>query len=223
MTKAKALLLPLLLLSAPAAADPVEDGQLWASVSASGPIDGRLLAQGESITRFGNDINRLYQQEAYAGLGYKFSDQVSLYGGYGIIVDFLENKPNRTEHRPYQALNLNLGKIVGGTLSGRTRLEERFIEGADDMGIRLRQQLRYVHPLSGKLSAFGSAEFFFSLNDTDWGQHSGFDRWRLSAGLRHPIGKKLNLELGYLNQYAAKYRATNTMDHVLTTTLAVSF
>jgi hypothetical protein len=81
--------------------------------------------------------------------------------------------------------------LAGGTVSARTRIEERFIEGYGDMGVRMRQQVRYVHPLAGKLSAFGIAEFFFNLNDTDWGAHSGFDRWRIGGGLRHPVAGSL--------------------------------
>jgi hypothetical protein len=193
------------------------------TISASGAISGRWLAQGESVSRFGNDLPRLYQQELIAGIGYKLATSASLYGGYGIVIDFRPNLPKRVEHRPYQQLNLSLGKAGGGTLSARTRIEERFVEGFEDMGVRVRQQVRYVHPLAGKLSAFGTAEFFFNLNDTDWGAHSGFDRWRIGGGLRHPVGRKLAFELGYLNQRTAKRGASDVTDHIVTTALAFSF
>jgi hypothetical protein len=222
MNKATTLLLPLVFVATPALADPIEDTQLWGTVSASGSVHDNLLAQFESVSRAGSDISRVYQQELTAGLGYKLSNQASLYGGYGIVVDFLEGKPDRTEHRPYQALTLNFG-IGRGTLSTRTRLEERFFEGADDIGIRIRQQFRYSHPVSGKLSAFGTAEFFFALNDTDWGAKAGYERWRIGGGFRHPIAKKLNLDLGYLNQYAPKKNARDTMEHIVTTGLSLSF
>ena len=210
-------------LSAPAVAAPPADGQAWATVTASGAVSGRWLAQAESDTRLGNDFPRVYQQELIAGLGYKVGDSASAYAGYSVIVDFRPNLPNRVEHRPYQQLNLNLGTLGGGTLSARTRLEERFVEGFGDMGLRLRQQVRYVHPLVGKLSAFGTAEFFFNLNDTDWGARSGFDRWRIGGGLRHPIGRNIAAELGYLNQRTARSWAPDQTDHILTTALAYSF
>jgi hypothetical protein len=223
MLKTLPFLAPLLLLAAPAAADTVDDGQLWMTASASARLGGPWQGQVETITRIGSNFDRHYQQETTGLLGYKLSDSATIFGGYANVVDFLENRRDKVEHRPFQQLNLNLGKLGGGTLTARTRLEERFIERADDMGLRFRQQLRYAHPVAGKLAAYGSAEFFFALNDTDWGQHSGFDRWRIGAGFRHPIGRKLNVELGYLNQYSAKYRATNTMDHIVMASLAVAF
>jgi len=210
-------------LSAPAVAGPRADGQVWATLSASGPVSGPWLAQAESTSRLGNDFPRLYQQELVAGLGYRLGESASLYGGYGIVIDFRPHQPNRIEHRPYQQLNLTLGKLGGGTVSARTRLEERFVEGFGDMGVRVRQQVRYVHPLAGRLSAFGTAEFFFNLNDTDWGARSGFDRWRIGGGLRHPVGRKLAFELGYLNQRTARRGAADQTDHIVATTLALSF
>lgn len=213
----------LMALSSPAVAGPAEDAQAWTTISASGPISSRWLAQAESNSRFGNDLPRLYQQELIAGIGYRLDDSASLYGGYGIVIDFRPNLPNKVEHRPYQQLNLALGKLGGGTVSARTRLEERFIEGYGDLGVRVRQQVRYVHPLAGKLSAFGTAEFFFNLNDTDWGAHSGFDRWRIGGGLRHPLGRKLAFELGYLNQRTARRGFADLTDHIVTTALAFSF
>jgi hypothetical protein len=216
-------LAPFMALSAPAVAGPPADRQAWATVSASGPVSGRWLAQAESTSRLGNDFPRLYQQELIAGLGYRLDESASLYGGYGIVIDFRPHQPNRVEHRPYQQLNLTLGKIGGGTVSARTRLEERFVEGFGDMGVRVRQQIRYVHVLAGSLSAYGTAEFFFNLNDTDWGARSGFDRWRIGGGLRHPVGRKLAFELGYLNQRTARSGAADQTDHILTTAVALSF
>jgi hypothetical protein len=223
MLKTLPFLAALLLAATPALADPVEDGQLWITAGASAKLGGPWQAQLETITRIGNDFDRHYQQETTGLVGYKLSDKATLFGGYANVVDFLANRRDRVEHRPFQQLNLNLGKIGQGTLTARTRFEERFIERADDMGLRFRQQLRYTHPVSGKLAAYGSAEFFFALNDTDWGQRAGFERWRIGAGLRQPIGKTVNVELGYLNQYGYKPTARDTMDHIVTASLSVAF
>jgi hypothetical protein len=73
-------------LSSPAVAGPSEDAQAWTTISASGAISGCWLAQGESDSRFGNALPRLYQQELIAGIGYKLGASASLYGGYGIVM-----------------------------------------------------------------------------------------------------------------------------------------
>ena len=222
MLKPKAFFLPLLLFAAPAAADPIEDGQLWSTVSASGSLSGKWQGQLETITRIGSDFSEHYQQEFLAGIGYELSDKATVSGGYVRVIDFRPGN-DRTEHRPFQQLSLDLGKIGSAKLSSRTRLEQRFVEGGDDMGLRLRQRLQLSHPVSGKLSANAGAEFFFALNDTDWGARSGFERWRIGAGLRHPIAKNVNFDIGYLNQFNSRRNRRDSMDHIVTTGLSLSW
>ena len=125
MLKPKAFFLPLLLIAAPAAADPIEDGQLWSTVSASGSLSGKWQGQLETITRIGSDFSEHYQQEFLAGIGYELSDKATVSGGYVRVIDFRPGN-DRTEHRPFQQLSLDLGKIGSAKLSSRTRLEQRF-------------------------------------------------------------------------------------------------
>jgi uncharacterized protein DUF2490 len=215
--------LPLLLAAQAAAAGPRDDSQFWSTFAASGGIGGRWLAQCEIVLRFGDDGTRLYQHTLRGAIGYKLGGKVSAYQGYAHVVNIVEGGPDRREHRPFQQLNFDLGKALGGALTARTRLEERFMEGSGGVGFRLRQQLRLVRPVEGDLSLFASAEGFVALNDTGWGARSGFERLRTAAGLRHPIGKKLNGELGYLNQYNVRRNGRDTMDHALTLAVSLSF
>ena len=104
MLKPKAFFLPLLLFAAPAAADPIEDGQLWSTVSASGSLSGKWQGQLESITRIGSDFSEHYQQEFSAGVGYELSDAATVSAGYVRVIDFRPGN-DRTEHRPFQQGN----------------------------------------------------------------------------------------------------------------------
>ena len=69
----------------------------------------------------------------------------------------------------------------------RTRFEQRFVESGNDTGLRLRQFLRAQRELPGcpPLMLVCWDEIFFDLNDTDWGQSSGFGQNRIFAGLRN--------------------------------------
>jgi len=87
-------------------------------------------------------------------------------------------------------------------LSLRSRLEERDLERAHDVGLRFRQQLQLAMPLPDKpLTLFTSIEHYSNVRDTDWGARSGFDQLRTYFGLRMPVNEKLTLEVGYMNQW----------------------
>jgi uncharacterized protein DUF2490 len=223
MRRLPLLTAPLLLVAAPAAAGPRDDFQVWTILNASGTIEGRWLAQGDANIRFGGEGTRLYQRTIRGALGYKLGKKASIYAGYANVLNYVDGGPNRSEHRLFQQLSLDLGRAGGGSLTGRTRLEERFMEGGDDIGLRLRQQLRYARPLDGDLSIFVSAEGFVALNDTDWGARAGFERLRSAAGLRHPVAARVSGELGYLNQYTRRRNGRDTMDHAMTVALSLSF
>ncbi len=106
------------------------------------------------------------------------------------------------EERFWQQATYPLGEFIGGQLSGRTRLEQRTRDGSDEVGVRLRQQLRYAYRFEE--SPFGLVawnEIFLGLNETPWGQPVGFDQNRLFAGVSFSPANNLRLEAGYLNQF----------------------
>ena len=108
----------------------------------------------------------------------------------------------------------------------RTRLEQRFRDGGDDTGWRLRQFFKFTYPLPNKpsVSLVGYDEMFFALNNTDWGAKSGFDRNRLFLGAAWVLGKKGRwAEIGYLNQYVNKASGRNLMEHILSVSVFLTF
>jgi hypothetical protein len=54
------------------------------------------------------------------------------------------------------------------------------------------------------------------VNDTRWGQRAGYERMRNILGVAVPLGKALNADIGYLNQYrVGRNGARPQMDHAL--------
>src|SRR3546814_18059305 len=106
------------------------------------------------------------------------------------------------EERPRQQNRFPLGGFAGGKLSGRVRLEERLRRDGDDIGLRLRPQIKYTLPLGtgSKTALVLSHESFLQVNDTDWGQASGYARIRNAIGVKTPLGKVGAVELGNPNQ-----------------------
>ena len=87
-------------------------------------------------------------------------------------------------------------------LLARRRLEQRSIEGAQDLGWRARAMLRLYAPLQGRGSAGPLLwnEALIGLNDTDRGQRSRVQLLRGFASVVPPFDQRLNLEAGYMAQ-----------------------
>lgn len=148
-------------------------------------------------------------------LGYQFTGQLTVYGGYAWIPTFVDGGPARHEHRIWQQIIWNAPAEGGWALSLRPRLEQRFAEGGDDTGHRFRLFAR------AGVSAWPGApvlfvvwdEIFYQFNDTDWGAVSGFDQNRVFGGLGFPAAPGLRFEVGYLNVFLD--RTANHLDHNL--------
>ncbi len=206
------------LLAAPAAA---QDVQSWNTLLLQGPVDGKLLLWAELQPRFTNDADRLGQFVARGALGVRLKHDVDLHAGY----HFQHNSPatgrSSTEHRLWQQIMAPVIRREDGfALITRWRLEQRTFEGASDTGLRLRMMWRLQQPLNGKGSAgpLIMSETFVALNSTDWGARSGLDQQRSFVGWLQPLGKRLNLEAGYMHQYINR-PGRNPGNHVLNITL----
>lgn len=157
------------------------------------------------------------------GLGWSFSDQGSLWVGYNYFV----NRPPGDgpwfwEQQVWQQFSWS--EPSGAfTRFWRTRLEERFVEGQDDVGVRLRQLFRTSIPIreGSRFSVVGWDEIFFHLRDTDWGANAGLDQNRFFIGFAWRIDQKAHasMEIGYMNQYVDAAVNPNVVNHVISWTL----
>lgn len=215
----------LLALAASPADSAEPDGQLWTTVIANGELAGDLAASVELQTRFGDDASRLRQSNLRVGLGYRASEVLTLYGGYALVTSHRGSRPDLTEHRLWQQASYALVASGAVHVAGRTRLEQRFFEASNDVGWRLRQQVRLAFPLTSERgpSLVATGELFIALNDADWGARNGLDQVRSFAGVNLPIGPRQTVEIGYLNQYVRRVDADDQINHVGLLTLAHRF
>ncbi|RZK55948.1 MAG: DUF2490 domain-containing protein [Pedobacter sp.] len=155
-----------------------------------------------------------------ATLGYLFTQT---YLPNDILVGAAPLKNTLTEHRIWQQYIYSHQPWKGATLSHRFRLEQRFIERQTDdlFSQRLRYFFRLVQPLQKQEATFTRGgfvalqdELFFNIQNKDDLNGSVFDQNRayLAAGYR--FSKKLDVELGYLNQ-AINGRTSNTINNVV--------
>jgi len=192
--------------TAPAAAID-EDFRIWENVTAIaklGSIDPSLEKWRvwiESQGRFRNDGTNADQALGRAGVGYALSDNASVWLGYAHIATFPQGAKTQHENRIWQQLLLT-DKAPFGDLMSRTRLEQRFIQNVNPVEWRLRQFVRFSHPLweNAPLSIVLWDEVFVRLNSTTPTARFGFDQNRGFAGLGYSLSDKARVEMGYLNQ-----------------------
>jgi hypothetical protein len=209
--------------AADARAATSEDEQAWINLTATGPISGDIVYFAEFQPRFGDGLSRVDTLLLRGGVGVKLSPEVTLYQGYAHVITPVEGGRDVNEERSFQQLNLALGKPLGGELSSRTRLEQRWRSDGRDVGWRLREMIRYEHPLANtdnRLSALVYAEGFAALNDTDWGARGGFDQLRSFIGAEVGLSGSSTMEIGYLNQTINQTGGRTRMNHVASVSLS---
>lgn len=199
--------------------------QVWSAVTVSGPVakDSRWLVWFDGHARFREGGDTLDTIILRPGVGYRVNDRMDVWVGYAHVTN---RRPgvDTEEHRLWQQATYTIAQIAGGNLTGRTRFEQRFRDGGDDTGLRLRQFVRWSRPLGDTpLSAVVSNEIFIALNDTDWGQRGGYDQNRAFVGLAYAVTPKFRVEAGYLNQQIDGGSAPDTRNDNLSLAAFASF
>lgn len=182
------------------------------------PLSGRFKWWFDGHLRFLDDTGGFHQSIARPGLGLTVTDNTALWAGYAWIETTPVTRNTFTEHRIWQQTTWseNFDEV---SFALRSRLEQRFLETGDDVGVRFRQLVRAQHnlPQSPRLTLVAWDEAFFHLNDTDWGARTGFDQNRAFAGFgwKHDPDSPWRTEIGYLNQYINTASGSDRQNHIL--------
>ena len=141
------------------------------------------------------------------GVGAKLMPGLTVWAGYAWIPTVTETTTH--EHRLWQQV---IGQKKAGALAlmGRVRFEQRFLEGASGVGLRLRTFGRVGSPIAGPVGLSVWDEAFLRLNDNG-GNREVFDQNRIFAGLYHQA-PGVRVEMGYLNLARG---SQPTVDHLV--------
>lgn len=208
--------------------DLLDDSQVWGAVTATGslrPLGDQWRFWLEGQGRFGNDMSTLSQGIIRPGVGYALNEHASLWLGYAYIhTDTPFVRTNFDENRIWQQFLWNQA-LGAGSLTMRSRLEQRFFDNISDDGWRFRQLFKVSYPIKGipNVSAVASDEVFINLNDVGRGPQAGLDQNRAFAGLGYAFNKTVKTEVGYLNQFIDRPINPNRMTHALAINLFLSF
>ncbi|MBC7756938.1 MAG: DUF2490 domain-containing protein [Bdellovibrio sp.] len=110
------------------------------------PIKG-LNAYLEVQPRWREEGSEYDQTIIRPAIFYDDSPKSSLWFGYARVIGDSSTKQNTYENRLLQQFSYSFYPIADWKIASRTRLEERSIEGKDDIGYRLRQMVKFTKPL----------------------------------------------------------------------------
>jgi len=209
-----------------------QDSGSWLQVVGEGSLKvldlglekGRIWVEGQS--RFNDDWGHWYQGMARAAVGYSLSDRATVWAGYTWLPTENIGKPYVSQQDVWPGFRYVLPTDIG-TFTFRTLVEANFLPGnGDDVRVRPRQMLRFMHPLAvePRLSLITWDEFFVRINSTPAGGQAGFDQNRAFAGLGWTFNTNFRTEAGYMNHYQEDgSHTTGTMRHLLMGSLYINF
>lgn len=170
----------------------------------------------EELTgRFSNNKHGLYEIESNTLLGYRLNKVVTFWAGYTHDPQYSGGHFTRMEQRAREQVTFdNFTKFGTGKLSARLRLEQRWRDGLNGTGWRLRPFVKYSLPLEGKVALNLSSEPFVDLNTNSFQRKSGLDRVRNLISLSAPLSKRLTGEAGYMNQHLFISKGPDESDNI---------
>jgi len=159
-----------------------------------------------------------------AALGYAY---IGASGRSGDVKTF------RPENRVFEQLTISQPAGVNSQITHRFRLEQRFLgEAATQQSVfsqRFSDFIRAVIPFNGKTTPFTNGnylalanEVFVNVQNKEKVNNHFFDQNRAFIGIGHRFSKHVDLEAGYLNQYAQQTKAY-TINNVMQITLFTRF
>jgi hypothetical protein len=208
-----AALVALGMLATPAFAK--SDEQVWTNFNVTAKLSDRWRLSEEVTVRFSDKRKGLYELESNTLLGYRLNKVVTLWAGYTHNPQYAAGDFTIMEHRAREQVTFDgFARLGNGKLNGRIRLEQRWRNGVDGTGWRVRPYLKYSLPIAGKTALNLSSEPFFNLNSTPFQKKTGLDRMRNLISISTPLTKTLTGEAGYMNQHGFVRGGPDTSDNV---------
>jgi hypothetical protein len=195
-------------LAAPTASFANDDAaEFWFNPAASFELNDDTGMEIETAQRFRNvEDGRSDTYFVRLWINQQVDDTFTLSGA----VERRINDDGSDESRLIQQLS---GKH--GLLRTRLRLEQRFVDDADRMGLRLRPRLGVAIPIDqqGRWSFKSDAELFLTMRSNNAGGQEGLTGIRTQVGVGYDISERLSLSAVYLRQEEFKDEGPDEVGH----------
>ena len=231
MRKILPLLFILMSLNSVLQAQTVHQNTGWLFLMNSSKFNDKWGAHLDLQVRSSDDVKNVRNLLIRPGLTYFFNSTNNLTLGYLFTQTYTPGAESITENRAWEQF-IHTHKITSVNVSHRFRLEQRFIEkvAADDVfAQRLRYFVRFLIPLKKEVQVFEKGlfaavqnEVFLNIQNKDVVNNYFFDQNRAYLALGYRLQKKIDLEMGYMNQ-AVKGLSGHTNNNILQVALYTRF
>ncbi len=191
-----------------------QDANKWTTLHLNWKFDDGWLAGIGIHNRVGDGLGTFRRMRYRLLAGKRISERTTLQVG----LDRIENySPSNHEDRTWQQYEYAFPEWGRLSLSFRTRVEQRFIQGVSGPIIRSRHMISGTYPLdqAGKWYAVAWEELFVNWNrQQEWPQN-WFAQNRLFAGLGYNIGARNKFEFGYQGRYMELDDRPQRLDHII--------
>ena len=177
---------------------------MWVYAVAVTDLDDATRLTFDASARWREVRRRDEQQTVRFNLEHELADNPRIGGGLGVF-----EAGGLTEVRPHQEFTFTTGRFAL-----RTRIEERFFDGADQMEFRFRQRVRYVLPVARRLDARLDGEFFHLVQTQFRNRDAARDQWRGRAELGWKAAPDLRVAVAYLVIYTPTPLLPDPLNHV---------
>lgn len=206
-----------------AKAQTIHQNTGWLFLMNSTKLNEKWGVHFDAQLRSSNDWEHVRNLLIRPGVTYYFNKNNDLTLGYLFTQTYTPGAETITENRAWEQY-IHRHKISTVNVSHRLRLEQRFIEkiATDDaFAQRFRYFVRFLIPLKKEVQTFEKGffaaiqnEVFLNIQNKDKVNGSFFDQNRAYVAGGYRLSKKLDVELGYMNQ-AVKGTTNNTNNNVL--------
>ncbi|MHA7819867.1 MAG: DUF2490 domain-containing protein [Erythrobacter sp.] len=168
--------------------------EFWLNPSVATDVDDDTSVELETAQRFRSTSDgRVDTYFARGWVKQQLADNVTFAGA----LEYRVNDSGSNEVRTMQQLSTSHGII-----KTRLRLEQRFVDGAERMGLRLRPRIGVGFDLTedGRWSAGADAELFWTLRGNNVGSDTGITGLRTTIGVDYEMSENLSIGVSYLRQ-----------------------
>lgn len=190
-----------------------EDTQLWLVGFVRGNLTDEVFVTIDTSQRWRDPVFGADQQTFRITLEQKATDTIKLGGG----VSWFQTGAIG-EARLHQQF-----RYAKGGLDLRTRLEQRWFEGAEQTEWRLRQRVQYTHPLAPGVRALASSEWFGILRSRRAAGTGGTEQVRTIIAVAFDISDQIDIQPSYLLQVTPRENRPDAISHVPQITLNYRF
>ena len=193
------------------------DWQVWPEVDLAIKLNQRVSVLGMGTLHFGKNVSDLNEEQAGVGFNFILNKYFSFSPDYRYGRGQPPGRNHTHEHRFFLDFTARAPLKKGFVVSDRNRFELRRINGIESHRYRNKLQIeRPVTVADRKVTPYLAGEAFYDDRYRIW------NRTRIYAGVRVPLGQHLTLDPYFLEQFDVRDRPFERR-HVIAINLRIDY